>query len=402
MALLILLGALGVILFRVTTAGERRDLLCAVIAYAGHLLKRASRREPGWAPFFDALRGRTRQPVVTPAIAAVLLLVFLLCAWDEGALGDPETLLAWGGSAGPQTTNGQWWRLVTAMFVHTGALALLANLIGFAPVGLLLERLVGHVAFAAVFTAAGVFASLVSLVVDPVGVSAGASGAVSGVYGLLLAWSIRGLFPRSPVTMPFGLARRFAPAAGIFVLFNAFAGGVPLAGEVSGLLVGISAGAVLTKGAAERKPSARRIAATAGAAVVMALVCAIPLRGIVNVRPVVAAIVSAEARAAEAYRTDVRKFRNGQISEEVLIALIEKSVLPDLRGLRERLMGLGRVPGRDAWLASAASRYLDLREQSWRTRAEALQRGSLRMLQQAEAAEREALAALGTLEGARR
>jgi hypothetical protein len=98
----------------------------------------------------------------------------------------------------------------------------------------------------------------------------------------------------------------------------------------------------------------------------------------------------------------VRKFRNGQISEEVLIALIEKSVLPDLRGLRERLMGLGRVPGRDAWLASAASRYLDLREQSWRTRAEALQRGSLRMLQQAEAAEREALAALGTLEGARR
>ena len=98
----------------------------------------------------------------------------------------------WGASFGPRTTNGEWWRLVASMFVHTGTFQLLVNGAALVQLGLILERLVGHVTFAAVYFAAGLLASIVSLSDYPMGVSSGASGAIFGLYGLLLAstaWS---------------------------------------------------------------------------------------------------------------------------------------------------------------------------------------------------------------------
>src|SRR6202035_2476066 len=97
-----------------------------------------------------------------------------------GALSDPQTLVGWGASFGPRTTNGEWWRLVTSMFVHSGMLQLLVNVGGLVSIGFMLERLVRRPAFAAVYFAAGVLASLVSLSVHPMAVSAGASGAIFG------------------------------------------------------------------------------------------------------------------------------------------------------------------------------------------------------------------------------
>ena len=56
-----------------------------------------------------------------------------------------------------------------------------------AQLGAVLERLVGRLAFGAVYVMAGVFTSLVNLASYPVAVTSGASGAVFGLYGLLLA-----------------------------------------------------------------------------------------------------------------------------------------------------------------------------------------------------------------------
>ena len=76
----------------------------------------------------------------------------------------------------PRTTNGEWWRLVTAMFVHWGLLHLIADVAGLAQIGRLTERLVGPTTFAFVFVAAGLVSGLRELSVHPVAVNAGASG----------------------------------------------------------------------------------------------------------------------------------------------------------------------------------------------------------------------------------
>ena len=96
-----------------------------------------------------------------PAFVAVNVIVFLMMG---GGGSRRETLVEWGASFGPRTTNGEWWRLAASMFVHTGFLQLLVNCAALVQLGLILERLVGHITFAAVYFAAGVLASLVSAV----------------------------------------------------------------------------------------------------------------------------------------------------------------------------------------------------------------------------------------------
>ena len=150
----------------------------------------------GGEGFYAALKARTRWTLVTPAIVATYLVVFVLLA-GSGDLGDPRTIISWGGSIGPRTTNGEWWRLGAATFVHVGVIHLVAELAGLVQVGLVVERLVGRLAFAVVYAASGVLAGVWSLTLHPVSVQAGAAGAIFGVYGLLLASLVLGLAQRS-------------------------------------------------------------------------------------------------------------------------------------------------------------------------------------------------------------
>ncbi len=53
-------------------------------------------------------------------------------------------LLHWGGNYGPYTTNGQWWRLVTNIFLHGGLMHIFANMAGLLFVGVFLEALLGR------------------------------------------------------------------------------------------------------------------------------------------------------------------------------------------------------------------------------------------------------------------
>ena len=76
-----------------------------------------------------------------------------------------------GRGPGPLTTNGEWWRLVTASFVHTGLFHLLVNVAVLCQLGAVLERLAGRPTFTAVYISAGVFAGLISLSSYPVAVS---------------------------------------------------------------------------------------------------------------------------------------------------------------------------------------------------------------------------------------
>jgi len=368
----------------VMTPEERARLVRAVLAAIRQVKDAATQDHPELEPFRDALRARTRWALVTPVLVALNATVFVYMLFGAGALSDAETLVGWGGNFGPRTTNGEWWRLVTMMFVHSGVLQLLANLAGLVQLGLILERLVGPAAFAGVYVASGMFASLVSLSAHPVAVRGGASGAIYGLYGLLLASSIWGLLNRSTVTIPRMAVKRLGPAAAVFILYNMATDDLAGAAELAGLVTGFVCGLVLARGVSDCKPPARRVAAAMAATAVIAVACAVPLRGIADVRPEIARVFAVEDRTARAYQTAVDRFRKGRITGEALAQLIDRTIRPELQAAHARLKALARVPQEHQPLVASAEEFLRLRDESWRLRAEGLHTAKLLASREAE------------------
>ena len=154
-------------------------------------------------PFHAELRARSGPPLVTVALSATLVAVFvmMLVRGDTSAL--PANMLAWGASFGPRTTDNEQWRVLTSMFVQRGFLQLLVNVAALVQVGLVVERVVGPFTFGLVFFAAGVLATITGAAAAPMAIISGAAGAVFGVYGLLFAAVLRGWLQRTAVRIPF-------------------------------------------------------------------------------------------------------------------------------------------------------------------------------------------------------
>jgi rhomboid protease GluP len=127
--------------------------------------------------------------------------VFLAMVTHGVSAGAPTTgqLMHWGANnAGSVLINGEWWRIVTAMFVHVGILHLATNMWCLWNLGLLAEPLLGSSGVLAVYILTGAAGNLLSTFVNwltpfrdaaggisfPAG--AGASGAVFGIAGALI------------------------------------------------------------------------------------------------------------------------------------------------------------------------------------------------------------------------
>lgn len=382
----------GVALY-LMTPDERQRLAQRALAAARHAMHVATQPAPR-GPFEDFLRARTGRPLVAPALAGVSALVFLFMLLAPGSMSDVETVVRWGGNIAPRTTGGEWWRLVTATFVHGGLLHLLATIAGLIPLGLILERAVGHVAFAAMYVAAGIFGGVVSLwTMDPTDAASGASGAIFGVYGLLAASVVWGVLKGPRVPVPLRLVKQAGAGAAIFFLYNLATDHVGAASEVATLITGFIGGVVLARGVMREKPGVPRAAAVAAATVVLAVVAAVPLRGIVDIRPEIERIAALEEQTAKTYDEAVAKFRRRRITAEELARVIDEAILPELQAARARLAAVRGVPGEQQALVAAAQEYFDLREASWRRRSEGLIDLDDATLRDAERSERAAMEA---------
>ena len=394
MGYVVLLGVALVIFFRSTTAVERRKYLFAVLKRVDLFILRAH----GWwqeiGPFRSALRARTPIAPVTPVIAIVNVAVLIGVAVYPQLLGDPDPLVSWGASFGPRTANGEWWRLVTTLFVHASVLDLLVNLLAFIPLGLMLERIVGPLAFTAVYVTAGIFSSLFTLSVFPVDVATGATGAVAGVYAFMLAVTLWGISQQPRLMLPLIAIKALALAGTILALYAWLTGAaaVVVVGFASGLLTGLT----VARGVNTRRTPAVRMAATAATMACIAIVTAVPLRGITDARHDIAAVLETESVTSATFKTALAEFTEGRMTDKALASVIDQVVVPELEYLTARLALLDRqmVPQEQRPLIHAAEQYLSLRSESWTLRANALRGGKMSILWIADQKEVQALDAL--------
>ncbi len=135
------------------------------------------------------LPGVNRVPAVTYLLLTANVLMWLAMEVSGGSQ-DPEVLLSFGAMYGPYISEGQYWRLFTAMFLHVGLLHLLFNSFGLFIFGRLVERTFGHLRFIVIYVLAGLAGSISSYAFNAIAIGAGASGAIFGVLGALAAFFV--------------------------------------------------------------------------------------------------------------------------------------------------------------------------------------------------------------------
>ena len=131
-----------------------------------------------------------RRSSYTYVFFALNILVFLLMALAGGSTNE-HTLMAFGVKSNAEIAKGQWWRFVTPIFIHIGLLHLFFNSYALWIVGPQVEKLYGSGRFVILYVLTGVAGVYGSYAYHPDTISAGASGAIFGLFGVLLAFGIR-------------------------------------------------------------------------------------------------------------------------------------------------------------------------------------------------------------------
>jgi rhomboid protease GluP len=179
---------------------------------------------------------------VTHVIIAANVIVFLWMVLFLGVgavnVTDLTPYIRYGANNGAATTGGEWWRLITSMFMHYGVMHLAFNMWALAQTGPLVERLQGRVLYAVTYLMSGIgggFASI--LIAGNQRWSAGASGAVFGVFGALLGFMLKekAALPKLVYRPMLNSTLAFA---GYNLLFGLVMPSIDNAAHVGGFLVG--------------------------------------------------------------------------------------------------------------------------------------------------------------------
>lgn len=221
--------------------------------------------------FYRLQRTPQRRPLVTTLLVFASIAIYLAQAvitgyWMPLPTG---TLLDWGANAGSYTVHGGWWRLLTAVFLHLDPLHLIMNMWVLWSTGRLVERLFGSVSFAAIYFTAGIMGGLLSIAWTPAGMTVGASGAIFGILGALLAYLLHG---RTRIPQP--VMRAHLIPTILFTIFSILNGlahvGIDNAAHLGGLAAGLLLGWALAR-PLELEPSRVQLAQSASAILVVAL-----------------------------------------------------------------------------------------------------------------------------------
>ena len=201
----------------------------------------------------------TRRATYTYVFFGLNIAVFLLMALAGGSTNEP-TLMAFGVKANRAITNGQWWRFVTPIFLHIGWLHLIFNSYALWIVGPQVEKLYGSARFVILYVVTGVAGVFGSYIFHPYSESAGASGAIFGLFGVLLVFGIR---YRSAIPPFFkrAVGTGVLPVIVINLIIGLTIPGIDNSAHIGGLLAGALLAAVVPfqKPGAETAPVFRTV-----------------------------------------------------------------------------------------------------------------------------------------------
>ncbi|MBJ2173675.1 rhomboid family intramembrane serine protease [Aureibaculum sp. A20] len=186
-----------------------------------------------------------RGPYKATAILILLnILVFIIMTFSGINIASPtaKELLEFGGNRRFEVLNDEYWRLLTSVFIHGGLMHLIMNLFGLGLAGSLLENVLGHTRLFISFIVCGILASLASIYWYENTISVGASGAIFGLFGLILAFTIFKIYPNYMRGITWILLGLYA---GLNLLVGFFMSGIDNAAHIGGLISGFVIGGLL-------------------------------------------------------------------------------------------------------------------------------------------------------------
>jgi rhomboid protease GluP len=401
------------------------------------------------SPFRRLLLERTPRVIVTPALIVANVLIYAATAGASGQVDPrPDVLVGWGALFGPGVANGEWWRLVSAMFLHAGILHIALNCLFLRQIGNMVERLLGSFAFLTIYLLTGVTGAIASLIWHPSSIGVGASGALLGVTGALLAvvlssgGQMRELLDNRPISVGLGrpdvdptprasqalgegmltVMRDLRAALFMFLVYNvafAWIPGIDLAAHAGGFTGGLLFGWLVARDAIVRCPPLVRLA--------LPVLLTIALAALQVGRMHAHADVLAESLTFDA--TDARHLaqfdavRNavaaGRMRPDEAAAVVERNVFPDVQATRYRgetlrraaLDNLTRAATLDRYgrardwqhlaqfrselaQAEAWAAFLHARQESWELRVRSLRQNDVALADQAKQLDQAATIAL--------
>jgi rhomboid protease GluP len=190
---------------------------------------------------------QVRLPFARPILTYVLLAANAIYFGLETLLGGSttiRTLVQLGAQVNLLVAAGQYWRLITAMFLHIGLAHFAFNMYALFILGRDLEGFYGFLRFAAIYFISGLAGNVAYYAAGPNAVSAGASGAIFGLIGAEIAFlvsnrSLFGSFRRQRLL-------NLAFLVVVNLAFGFMGRGINNLAHVGGLVSGLALGFALT------------------------------------------------------------------------------------------------------------------------------------------------------------
>lgn len=153
---------------------------------------------------------------------------------------DPEVLRGFGAKQNDLIAGQhEYWRLITSIFIHIGIIHLVLNNYALWIIGQEIERIYGSARFVVLYLGTGVIGSLASYVFNPQATSAGASGAIFGLFGVMATFAFR-YRKEIPDLLSKDIKRRVIPIIAINLIFGFSVKIVDNSAHIGGLLSGIA------------------------------------------------------------------------------------------------------------------------------------------------------------------